>query len=339
MTVTKIAALTRFTAAAAFTVLAVSSANAAEAAKADTASTSAEGIETVSDTNATDGTKMVAPATTSLQLNTSVPASTSTASLPQEIQAASPRHIFGQFYTQTYEDLQGLKQARTSPVLDSFVAVKYDLGNDRSVAIRQNFDYRGAASAGSGDFHIQDIALNYADGKLATFANGATLTFIGRVYLPTGESSRLSGDMGKERIYLIAAKSFGKFDLAYNFVTQLNNNTRDTYFRPKAGGLAETQNLNFFVLSEIDAMYNVSDKFAAGVAAGNQVEKNRVLAGKSDQANTIYLEPIVLQFSPVKGIALSAALIDNLEVQDPTAGIQLMRDDQLQAYFNFAYSL
>lgn len=349
MTVINRAAATRFFALTAITVLAVSSANAATkkaaaksakaikpaVATATTTDESAQGIEPVSMDSA-PAKPVAGSAATTLNTNSTVPATTSTASLPEAIKAASPRKVFGEFYTETYDSMDDFQKGVGTPQFDSYAGVKFDLGNSRSFSVRQNFDYTGAQEAGMGAFHIQDIALNYADGKLATFAGDGTITFIAREYLPTGENSRNNGNMGAERLYLVGSKSYGKLDLSYVVMGTLSNNTRDSFMNPATG--KETQNRWGYAVHEFDAFYNLSDKFAVGALVGNDYYFYRPLAGKADSKSTLYVQP-TLQYAPVKGLTLQAAVYNEINIAHPARDFAFARSEDLSAYFNLAASL
>ena len=340
MTVMNRAAVTRYLALTAFTVLAVSSAHAA-GKKASAKDAKTDGIETVSGPveASTEGKSVIGgDATTTLNTNSTNPstATTSTASLPEAIKAASPRTVFGELYTETYAPMADFQKGQGTPQFDSYGGVKFDLGNSRSLSVRQNFDYTGAAADGIGKFHVQDLAINYADGKLATFMGDGTLTIIGREYLPTGENSRNNGNQGAERLYLIGSKSFGKLDLAYVTLGQYSNNTKDSFVNPANG--KETQNRWGYFAQELDVFYNLSDKFAVGVLVGQEIKGFRPLAGKADADQDAYLQP-TLQYAPVKGLTFQAALYNEINIAHPAQDFALMRNDEMAAYFNMAASL
>jgi hypothetical protein len=304
------------------------------------ATAAADGIETASveaDETSVDSRRPAGgngPST--LNSNSTVPAATSSASLPKEIQAASPRRVFGEFYTEAYTAYDDISNGKGSPRLDSFAGVKYDLGNARSFSVRQNFDYTGLSSTRTNAFHVQDIALNYADGKLATFATDGALTLIAREYLPTGENSRfLTGNVGAERLYLIAAKSFGKLDLDVLTMGQLSNNTKDSY---KDATGAEKQNRWGYITYEGDAFYNISPKFAAGVSVYVEHLFFRELSGNPDSTADMGLEPVI-QFAPVKGLTFQAAIINEVEIAHPAQAVGFARADEVKAYFNMNASL
>ncbi len=336
MTVSK-AALTRFIALTAFTVFASHAALAADKAAAKAASTSAEGIQTVSDDASDQPAGVKAQSGTAvLETNRTTPATTSTASLPGEIKAASPRTVFGEYYAETYTAIDDVQKGQGTPRIDSYAGVKFDLGNSRAFSVRQNFDYTGAAANGVGNFHVQDIALNYADGKLATFAGDGSLTIIAREYLPTGENSRfLTGNKGAERVYLIAAKSYGKLDLDVLTLGQISNNTKDSYMG--ADG-KEAQNRWGLGVIEFDAMYNITSKFSAGITLENDYLFFKPLAGNPDSQTDIVIEPIV-QYAPIKGLAIQAALVNTIDTGHPDKAFALMRHDEMKAFLNLAASL
>ena len=72
-------------------------------------------------------------------MQTNVPPSTetSTADLAKSIKEANPRRVFGEFYTETSEDMTDVKKGQGTPALASFAGVKYDFGNARAVSVRQ----------------------------------------------------------------------------------------------------------------------------------------------------------------------------------------------------------
>lgn len=308
---------------------------AAAAPKADDSTldfSDADGIE-----SASDRIPAAANGPAVLNMNSTVPAATSSSSLPAAIQAAAPRTVFGELYTETYTAYDDITSGKGSPQFDSFAGVKFDLGNSRSLSLRQNFDYTGLTDVKSNVFHIQDIAINYSDAKLATFMGDGSLTLIAREYLPTGENSRfMTGNVGAERVYLVAAKSFGKWDLDVLTMAQLSNNTKDSFMA--ADGSGEKQNRWGYATYEFDSMYNFNSKFAAGVTAYVEHKFFRPLAGKADSTADMGLQPI-LQFTPRKGLALQAALINEIEIAHPKQPIAPLRTEELQAYFNLSATL
>jgi|GEM_PF-3882783 len=291
------------------------------------------------DDNSADSTAARRPvggdAASTLNTNSSVPVNKSSTSLPEAIQAAAPRKVFGEFYTETYTDYNDFSAGKGSPRFDSYAGVKYDLGNARSLSVRQNFDYTGLTDTGSNAFHVQDIAINYTDAKLATIMGDGSLTLIAREYVPTGENSRfLTGNMGAERLYLIAAKSYGKWDLDVLGMAQYTNNTKDSYFK----GGKEAQNRWGYATYEFDSLYNFNSKFAAGLSLEVEHLMFRHLAGSPDSTADAIIEPLI-QFTPAKGLALQAALVNQIEIEHPKQAHALGRAEELQAYFNLAATL
>lgn len=270
-----------------------------------------------------------------LNANSSTPVNKSSTSLPEAIQASAPRKVFGEFYTETYTNYNDISEGKGSPRFDSYAGVKYDFGNARSLSVRQNFDYTGLTDTRTNAFHIQDIAINYTDAKLATIMGDGSLTLIAREYLPTGENSRfLTGNMGAERLYLIAAKSYGKWDLDVLGMAQYTNNTKDSYFKDGK----EAQNRWGYATYEFDSLYNFNSKFAAGLSLEVEHLMFRHLAGSPDSTADAIIEPLI-QFTPAKGIAIQAALVNQLEIEHPTQAQALGRAEELQAYFNLAATL
>ncbi len=333
----------RLSATAALIVFAVTTAHAAPSkavgAKTGvqkTAATSANGIETVSVEDTPAKTAATMDATTTLNTNTTQPNSTSTASLPSAIENASPRTVFGEFYTQTYHKLTDLNSGTGSPKLDSYAGLKFDLGNARSLSLRQNFDYTGVTDAsGANTFHIQDLAINYADGKLATILGDGSLTIVGRLYVPVGENSRNNGNMGAERVVLIGSKSYGKMDLSYSVLGQYSNVTRDSFMGADGKEAANREGL---VTHSFDAFYNISDKLAVGGSVGQEFLFFRSLGSSRRFNSDVYIEP-TLQYSPVKGLTFQAALYNEINTDQPSQDFALARKDELSAFFNMSASL
>ncbi len=333
---------TRLLAAAALSVFAVTSVHAAPSKPGkptvgkSAEKTSADGIETVAADGDSAKSTVGGNSTTTLNTNTTEPTSTSTASLPTAIENASPRTVFGELYTETYYQMTDLENGSGSPQLDSYAGLKFDLGNGRSASVRQNFDYKGiTATDGANNFHVQDIALNYADGKFATILGDGSLTFIARVYLPTGENSRfLTGNAGAERLYLVGSKSYGKMDLSYVVMGQYTNTTKDSFFRNGA----EVQNRYGYGVHEFDAFYNVTEKFAVGALVGQEFKFLRALGGSRTFNSDIYIQP-TLQYSPIKGLTFQAALYNEINTDQPTQDFALARDNEVSAFFNMSASL
>lgn len=298
-------------------------------------------IEPVADTTAatSDGHRFQS-GTETLNTNTVTPETTSTANLAKAIEAAAPRRWFGEFYSETYTSKTDFENGHGTPRLDSYAGVKYDFGNSRALSVRQNFDYTGALGSGAGDFHIQDLAINYTDGKLATFAGDGAIIFIGRLYLPTGENSRnITKREGAERAYFLAAKSFGKLDLTYVLMGQVANWTQDSYQSVDAKGVVtDNQNKWLAMVNEVDVFYNITPKVAVGFLVGDDYYRNRPVAGQYDVASDVYLQP-TLQLTPFKDVVLQAAIYDNPNIYNPKVDFAFMRDEDLSVYFNLAATL
>jgi hypothetical protein len=330
--------LSRSLAAIALTLLAVQAVNAAESkAKAKQSSTSADGIEQVSATDEAGDASPTQSATTAIETNTVSPVNTSTAGLAKAIQDAAPRKWFGEFYTETSENVTDTEHLRGTPKLSSYGGVKYDFGNARSMSVRQNFHYDSTDERGFGNFHVDDLAINYADGKLATFANDGTVILIGRIYLPTGETSRyISHQDGKARLYLFETKSFGKLDLTLVQLGQYFNWTQDSYF---AGG-EDNQSAVLAGTGEFDAFYNFTPAVSVGIAAGADAALLRPLAGHSNRSDDVYIQP-TLQIIPMKKVTAQIYLYNEIDTREPKHSFALLRDDdnKLQYWANIAVSL
>ena len=343
MSVTKTLALVALTVIAAHAAHAAPAKTAAKKAKAQKAAAAQTAPADAADSNsAASGT--VAAETV---METNVPPSaqnpsTSTANLSKAIAEAKPRRVFGEFYTETNEDMADVKKGAGTPQLDSFAGVKYDFGNARSVSVRQNFSYMSAGlgtndTRGSGEFHIADIALNYTDGKLATIFGDGALIVIARQYLPTGENSRfLTHNAGQTRLYLIESKTIGKWDLSLVQALRYYETTQDSYF--KAG--KEAQNTEGIATAEADAFYNLNSVVSLGMIAGYDSTRKRPLADSDLKADDFYVQP-TLQVVPAKGVTAQLYLYNEIDTRNPKHDFAFMREDDnaLQVWANLALTL
>ncbi len=240
-----------------------------------------------------------------------------------------------------------VKAGTGTPQLDSFAGVKYDFGNARSFSVRQNFSFvspgSGATATTSaqdtrsnGEFHIGDIALNYADGKLATILGDGALILIARQYLPTGEASRFfTKQAGQTRLYLIESKSFGKWDLSLVQAGRYYENTQDSFFNISG---KETQNRESIASVEFDAFYNLNSVVSMGFIAGYDRMTLRPLADKDTRAEDFYIQP-TLQVVPARGVVAQLYLYDELNTRTPERDHALLREEETSVWANLALTL
>ena len=317
-------------------------ANSRASAKAASGSL-ADGIETVSVDTADSGTPSQS-ATTSIENNALNPISTSTEGLAKKIQESSPRRVFGEFYTETNEATTDIEAGKGTPKFNSYAGVKYDLGNARAFSVRQGFSYDSAGGGGTdtrslGGLHINDTMLNYTDGKLASILGDGSVILIGRVYLPTGETSRfVTHQQGKERLYLIETKSFGKVDLTLVQLGKAFNWTQDQYF---AGGKTKSSP-TAALTGEFDAFYNFTPVVSVGAIAGYDHGWFRP-GGYDTQTADVYIQPTV-QVIPSKGVTAQVYLYNQVEIRNPTNKFAFMRDDggdndELSVWANLSLAL
>jgi hypothetical protein len=335
----------------ALTVVAASAVQAAPKKAAATKNAKAPAQKAVGSADATDADGIVPAAAQSQAsgqtlLETNVPPSaqnpaTSTAGLAKSIEEAKPRRVFAELYTETNEGMKDVKAGTGTPQLDSFVGVKYDFGNARSMSVRQNFSYMSAGrgsidTRSGGEFHIGDIAINYTDGKLASILGDGSLILIARQYLPTGENSRfLTHNAGQTRLYLIESKTLGKWDLSLVQAARYYETTQDSYF--KEGN--EVQNTEAIFSVEADAFYNFNSVLSAGMIAGYDSLKKRPLASNDLKAEDFYIQP-TLQVVPAKGVTAQLYLYNEIDTRNPKHDFALLReDDTLQVWANLAVTL
>jgi hypothetical protein len=278
---------------------------------------------------------VMAPGNTTLNANTTNPVTQSSASLPAAIKAAQPRKVFGELYTESYIKMTDLEHSEKGALLNSYGGVKFDLGNTNSIALRQYFDYQSAGGGADADIAVQDTVINFTRGELAKFSDGTTLTLIARAYLPTGESSRAINQNGRERLYLIAAKSLGKFDLSYIVLGQLWQQSNQAQLNEKGEW---AQNNIASLSNEFDAFYNINSKLALGMIVGmDNIAKGRA-PGKSTSVDDVYFQPTI-QVAPVKGLTIQALLYNELNIRSPEQEHRLFRGKETQFAFNVAASL
>ena len=227
------------------------------------------------------------------------------------------------------------ERGRGKAVLNSYGGLRYDLGNTNAISLRQNFDFISTSASGGGNFKIQDTVINFTRGKLAEFKDGTTLTLIGRAYLPTGENSRNIGQQGQERLYLIASKSLGKFDLSYIIMGRIFQQSR-SYNTNDKGEFVQTARAS--LTNEFDAFYNITQKVAVGMIVGmDNVARNRA-PGKSTSVDDVYVQPTI-QVAPLKGLTLQALLYNELNIRNPSQEHRLFRGSETQVAFNVAAQL
>ncbi|RYZ65503.1 MAG: hypothetical protein EOP05_20505 [Proteobacteria bacterium] len=285
------------------------------------------------------GSSVTKSGTSTLNTNTTSPLTTSSASLPSAVKAAQPRSVFAELYSETAISMKNFENGTGRAKLATYGGVKFDLGNTNSLSLRQNFDFMSNASSGGGNVVLQDTVVNFTRGKLAEFKDGTTLTMIARAYAPTGENSKNIGQHAQERLYLIASKSLGKFDLTYVLMGRAFQQSRSyNQSTNDKGEIEYAQTPRASLTNEIDAFYNFNPKLALGMIVGmDNVAMNRA-PGKSSSLDDIYFQPTI-QIAPVKGLTLQAYLYDELDIRNPKAEQRLFSREQTSVNFNIAAQL
>lgn len=275
-----------------------------------------------------------APAT----MSAAAPGATSSTSLAAAVAPAKPRTIKAEFYTESSLGVKSAEQREGTTDWASYAGIKKDLGDGDSVSIRQMFTYKSAASSEKkGEFHTDPLQINYTKGKLATFSGDGVLTGIARIYLPTDELSRnQTKSQGSFRGYLVGAKSFAKLDLSYALVGQYYNWTQDTY-TDASGNVIGNRQLRFW--NELDAFYNVNEKFAPGIMAGVETSRRRpVIEQRANWEEQLYLD-YTLQFSPIKNVVAQFYVEDKVEIQNPSESFRLFRDTNMSYNVNLSITM
>ena len=168
------------------------------------------------------------------------------------------------FFTRTSISAVDLLNQQNSPGTSNYLQVKVPLSDTKSVSVRQEFTYKlpkqgleGDTAKGKGT--VNDVFLGYTDSKLATFMGDGQVIGLGRVYLPTGESSRyVTKRKGMLLGELIASKPVSKFDLSYGVVGIYFNQSQNSIGEGEKLKALEDYELDHFV----EASYNVTPKIS-----------------------------------------------------------------------------
>lgn len=278
--------------------------------------------------------QVVAMAPQSATAIPAVQAGTSTVKAEEVKKDLVDRKIKGDFATQSVVSHTSVADDKGSVGSDLVMGVSYSLGEGKSIGVRQLFKHKMPLpgevdpTKNAASLNLEDTYLHGSIGKIASFAGDGALSIKGRLYLPTGESSRMTHKrQGAVRMYLIADKPMGKVDLSYVFMPQYNNHTQD---RLDGDAL-----MNASLVQYIDVAYNFSDKLTLSQSVGTTSQWAYNIGQKAEEFNLA----TTLRFAPIPQFAISTSLWNDINIYDSKEAFSLGRPKEVSYVLSLEASI
>lgn len=301
------------------------------------------------DTSSTTTTVTTQPAasttTAPTATSTAAPApaaGTSTASLEGNAQQVKERKFKVDLYNFNEIMASDLNNGAGTPTSDNYIGLKYLIGGGQTVSLRQPFTYtfpkaglEGEGTEGKGTFN--DIYLAYTHAKLAQFADKGNVTFSGRVYLPTGESSRSKTKTnGALRAHGIVSYPVGPVDLDTQLLVQWYNQSQnwwDNNGKPAA-------NLDYVAYYyPVTASWSANDKLSFWAGSYFTMGRYRPNADGSVKAIDAFTLDVSASTTVLEKLNLSIGAYNELNIGAPTHDHALLRDTELSYYLVLSTSI
>ncbi len=193
--------------------------------------------------------------TQAVSSDSSLPSSVNpdTSSISTSLKGIKPQRRFkGEYLNWVTAPTSEFKNSDGGASSYNWIGLKYMLSETKSVSVRQPFtiDYSYAKKDAKGveikpsetNAHVSDLFVNLGDSKFVEFLGDGKISAAVRVYLPTGEKSRLTKGMGGINLRGIVSKPLSKsVTVSYNLFPTWLNQTQDGYtdaagvFKPNVG--------------------------------------------------------------------------------------------------------
>lgn len=299
----------------------------------------ANGMSMSASSGATSG-----PMIASINPPIEVKGGSSTTNLPAAADQAKKRTVKGEFYNFTTISASDFKDKSGAPESANYVGVKKVLSAGQSVSVRQPFSYAFPKTGQKGVAKVKDMYVSYTNSKVATFGknDAGNITGIGRIYLPTGETSRFENKAnGSLFTWWITTYSIGKVDLALHAYGSWVNNTQNTYLKENADthAMEPSANLDYTYTPFAEVDWNISDKLVFSQSVGTDNAIYRPLAsGKVKEVHN-FSAMTAVTYSPIPEIGLTVGISDDISIKAPKHPFKLLRDDEITYLFLMTASI
>ncbi len=214
----------------------------------------------------------------------------------------------------------------------NYVGFKSKVLNGKSLGIRQLFMADYMSDDNKSDVRMGNTYIHLTDPKLFAMANGIEGTGIVRLYLPTGEDNRfVNKQNGALRLYLITAKSMGKWDFDMTLIGQAYSNSQDT-FVDRTG--ATKSNAEYYGYPSLNAGYNISDTLSLGQSFGVENIWYRTKAPIRSFNSTT-----TVSWKAMPQLTLNGNLSNDINVANPKQDFAMGREEEMSLLFEAAVAL
>jgi hypothetical protein len=180
--------------------------------------------------------------------------------------------------------------------------------------------------AKASEAHVGDTYLQYLNSKLAQFGETGSLTAILRLYAPTGERSRfITKTRGSLYAALSAGASVGHFDVSYNVIGTVYNQSQNYYFTDN--GPMQTAAATFTQYAE--GVYNISDKWSITQDLGTSGAYMNALPEDTMHARHKFVSYSYLNYQPTSKVLLALGLYNEVPLTNSGTPFQVMRMDEM----------
>jgi hypothetical protein len=230
------------------------------------------------------------------------------------------------------------------PKCFNYVNVSYALTPTRSLTVRQEFTYAFAAPRagvkGDSKAKINDIFIAFNDTALASFGNDGSLSGIYRVYLPTGEDSRMTGRQGMFMAIFDANKPYGKLEYDAVLMSIYHNQTKNSYTTINDKGESKinaNSDIDIYPYGQLTYNFNSMFQFWQTVGIWNSWLRGIPEAGvKYNQS--VELESAIA-YKPVPEITLTGSIYNSAPTRETPNNFALYRDAETLYRFAFKAAL
>ena len=262
--------------------------------------------------------------------------------------AKSERKVKGEYLNWMTVPVADFKNSDGSASSYNWIGVKFITGETTSISVRQPFtlDYSYAKKDGNGttvksdetNAHVSDLFVNVGNSKFVQFAGDGKVSAAVRVYLPTGEKSRITKTMGGINLRGIASKPLSKqLTLNYSFFPTWLNQTQNGYVG-SSGDMKPNVDYSLFQYTSLD--WGFSQYVGFTQAAGTYSTWYKRISSPSDidQEHYAYLDSS-LSISGIPSVDLSFGLSNEINIHRPKQSFTPLRDAETTYYLILATTI
>ena len=231
----------------------------------------------------------------------------------------TPRRLLGEIYNRYDISKQDLSNRDAAPTSVNYLGMRYKLDDDRYVSVRQTFTYTPSHKDKGATSTFDDTYINYAHNNIFKFGeNGSFGLATGRIYLPTGDSSRgaipnANLRQGRALAWFTTSGKAGPFDVTWHMIHDGHNQTK-----------MDPSLLVYDFYNTIDTGMELFKGFTASYEIGfdNQWFKT----GKHvNEFNSNFN----FEYAALKPVILGFYVLNAIDVANPgEQGYKLLRDEQ-----------